>query len=48
MRILAAWIGTHDLDAAGGSDEARLGPIAPALADDSYDLALLLANQDEK
>jgi DNA-binding NtrC family response regulator len=46
MKILAAWIGTQDLKAAGASADAPPGPIANALKARAFDRVLLLANQN--
>jgi len=46
MKILAAWIGTQDLKAAGANADAPPGPIGSALKVRAYDRVLLLANQD--
>ncbi len=48
MKILAAWIGTQDLNAATGPEGTQDGPIANALRVGAFDCALLLANQDEQ
>ena len=45
MKMLAAWIGTADLNAPDLRDERDVGPIAQALMSRSFDSALLLADQ---
>ena len=46
MKILAAWIGTQDLNAASASADAPPGPIGSALKARAFDRVLLLANQN--
>ena len=48
MKILAAWIGTVDLNAAHEAANGELGPIGRALKARPFDRVLLLANQDKK
>jgi DNA-binding NtrC family response regulator len=48
MNILAAWIGTADLDASRSGSADKPGPISKALEERSFDRALLLANQDRR
>ena len=45
MKILAAWIGTQDLDARHKNDAAEPGPIGSALGSRSFDRVILIANQ---
>ncbi|MBI2800023.1 MAG: sigma-54-dependent Fis family transcriptional regulator [Gammaproteobacteria bacterium] len=42
--ILLAWVGQTDLKAAIGNKEAGIGPIAQAMTQRRYDLAVLLSN----
>jgi len=48
MKALVAWIGTADLKASELNDENDLGPIAQALSSRSFDLVVLLANQEKE
>src|SRR5262245_59925727 len=48
MKILAAWIGTADLNAASPNADTHVGPIANALGARTFDRALLLANQNSQ
>src|SRR4051794_17352198 len=48
MKILAAWIGTQELNAASASGDAPPGPIGSALKARPFDRVLLLANQNQK
>jgi len=45
MKILAAWLGTSDINVGHSGNTVPKGPIAQALAVGEYDLLLLLANQ---
>jgi DNA-binding NtrC family response regulator len=46
MKILTAWIGTADLNAASAGANGQPGPIASALEARTFDRVLLLANQN--
>jgi DNA-binding NtrC family response regulator len=46
-RVLFAWIGMTDLQAAAGDEGAGVGPIGRALADRQYDRVVLLNNVPE-
>ncbi len=46
MKILAAWIGTQDLDASHKDGGTEPGPIGGALEERRFDRALLIANQE--
>jgi DNA-binding NtrC family response regulator len=48
MNILAAWIGTADLNASRSGADDKPGPIGKALEERSFDRVLLLANQDRQ
>jgi DNA-binding NtrC family response regulator len=48
MKILLAWIGRTDLNAAAGASEAGSGPICAAVAKTRYDRVILLNNYSAK
>jgi DNA-binding NtrC family response regulator len=48
MKILLAWIGATDLNAASGTGQVGSGPICAAVSDTEYDLIVLLNNYPAK
>src|SRR5262245_18457252 len=48
LRVLVAWIGKTDLEAAAAKLEVGLGPIAQVVKDDHFSHIYLLSNFDRK